>query len=441
MPIDRFGELPDSLLIHILSFLNVKEAAITSVLSKRWESLWAELPRLEFRAEMARMDSPGDSGSIQKMRDFVCWVNRALAVRTVNYLENFDVSFLYHKCFSSDVDAWVQFAANNKVKKLNLHIYCWDDFYTPPEAMYSCPSLTTLHVKGCIMDFKRTVEWQSLTDLHLHVVFVDQRLLDEILTSCPVLYTLFLQRCRGFNRLEVNSGSRLHRLSIEDCEYKDDAPSLKISAPSIHSLKVVLPMWGRKLQLGNISSLVIADIDYEGFSWDSSAVDVMSGARELLESVNHVKELCVGLQFIKIVSMMAVTGWQLPQSMRKILIVASEYKYSIGIIDLLESSPNLESLVIVGCAIAGEDFILEPGVEDDLACDLLHLKTIRVRNFSGSTSEPMLTLARILLKRATTLEEMVITTDVKDLSDFTEMVQAMLTYPRSSAKAVVRLIK
>ncbi|KAL8489627.1 hypothetical protein ACS0TY_025510 [Phlomoides rotata] len=352
MPIDRFGELPDSLLIHILSFLNVKEAAITSVLSKRWESLWAELPRLEFRAEMGRMDSPGD-GSIQKTRDFVCWVNRALAVRTVNYLENFDVRFLFHKCFSSDVDAWVKFAAKNKVKKLNLHLYCWDDLYAPPEAMYSCPSLTTLHVKGCIMDFKRTVEWQSLTDLHLHEVFVDQRLLDKILSSCPVLYTLFLQRCRGFNLLEVNSRSRLHRLSVEDCEYKEDAPSLKISAPSIHSLKVVLPMGGRKLQLGNISSLVTVNIDYEGFSWDSSTVEVLIGARELLESVKHVRELCVGWQFIKIVSMMAVTGWQLPQSRRKILIVASDYEYSIGIIVLLESSPNLEVLSIVGCATAG----------------------------------------------------------------------------------------
>lgn len=46
--IDRLGELPDSLLIHILSFLNVKEAGRTSVLSKRWEFLWAQLPRLLF---------------------------------------------------------------------------------------------------------------------------------------------------------------------------------------------------------------------------------------------------------------------------------------------------------------------------------------------------------------------------------------------------------
>lgn len=301
MPIDRFGELPDSLLIHILSFLNLKEAAITCVLSKRWQFLWAELPRLEFSPELSRLNDMGDSGAmIEKMRNFVSWVNRTLAVRTVNYLERFDVSFFCYKLFFSDLDAWVKFAVDNKVTKLNLHIFSLDDLYTLPEVMYSCPSLTTLHVIGCLMDFKRTIEWKSLTDLHLQLVRVDQHLLDEILSSCPVLYTLYLERCRGFDRLEVNSPS-LHSLSIVDCEYEDAASLLlNISAPYIHSLKISMPVVGRKLQLGNISSLVRADIDYLEFSWSSMSLGVMDNARALLESLQHVKELYVGLQFSKV---------------------------------------------------------------------------------------------------------------------------------------------
>lgn len=293
MPIDRIGELPDSLLIHILSFLNVKEAAVTCVLSKRWEFLWAELPRLEFQGYLRSLD---DRGAIEKVRTFVCWVNRTLAIRTVNYLEKFDVSFFYHESFSSDVDAWVQFATENKVKILNLHIYSLD--YSPPQVIYSCPSLTSLYVKGCTMYFKRTIEWQSLTDLHLHYVYVDQRLLDEILSSCPVLYSFHIERCRGFSRLEVNSPS-LHSLIIVDCEY-EDAPPLKISAPYIHSLKILLPVVGRKLQVGNISSLVRANINYQEFSLSAFSLELMSGASELLESMQHVKKLYVGLQFIKV---------------------------------------------------------------------------------------------------------------------------------------------
>ncbi|KAL8516525.1 hypothetical protein ACS0TY_014969 [Phlomoides rotata] len=351
MPIDRFGELPDSLLIHTLSFLTVKEAAITSVLSKRWEFLWAQLPSLEFRA---------DSGAIEKVRNFVSWVNRTLAIRTVRSLENLDVSFFYHKCFSSDVDAWVHFAAKNKVKKLNLHLHCYDDFYMPPQAMYSCPSLTKLHVRGCIMDFKTTIEWRSLTYLHLHIVHLDQHLIDEILSTCPVLYTLYIEKCHGFDRMEINSPS-LHSLSIAHFEY-NDSPPLKISAPYIHKLEISLPMVGRKLQVENTSSLVRADIDYQGFTWHTSFVEVMNGASELLESVQHVKELHVGLEFIKVVAMMALIDWQFPQSRRELLIVAfdSEYEHSIsGIISLLESSPNLQTLVIDRCSADGiQEYLL-----------------------------------------------------------------------------------
>ncbi|KAF2616432.1 hypothetical protein F2Q68_00041758 [Brassica cretica] len=44
---DLVSSLPEEVLCHILSFMSTKEAALTSVLSKRWLSLWTLVPNLD----------------------------------------------------------------------------------------------------------------------------------------------------------------------------------------------------------------------------------------------------------------------------------------------------------------------------------------------------------------------------------------------------------
>ncbi|KAL8494042.1 hypothetical protein ACS0TY_025007 [Phlomoides rotata] len=430
IPIDRLSELPDSLLVHILSFLGVKEAGITSVLSKRWKFLWAELPKLEFC----------ENWEAKKKHDFVTWVNRTIDTRRRGYLERFLVKFInYDKCFASDLDDWIEFSVKNKVKELILMLFpCGTGYYTPPQMMYSCSSLTALHLSGCIMAYERTIGWQSLTDLTLSEVELNQHLLDEILSSCPVLSRLELEECWGFNRLEVISRC-LDRLTIEEF---GSEPFLEISAPYIRSLNITVNPQGRKWQLRNISSVVKASIKFFELDGDCS-VEVMSNAKEFLEQFNHVNYLDVGNVCFEVLSIMAGNGWQLPQlKLRHLTITSfSEYEHIIsGIICLLESSPNLETLLLEGYETDGEIVDLDPAAKGDLDGDLLHLKEIRVNNLADQNGEPLLTLARILLSRAPALEEMVIVIDVEDTSDFVNIAQTLLTYPRSSTKAKIHLL-
>lgn len=285
MQIDRLSDLPDSLIIHILSFLGVKEAAITSVLSKRWKCLWAELPRLEFWGNEER----------EKAEDFVSFVSRTLEIRKADYLEKFLVRFInYDKCFVSDVDAWVEFSVKNGVKEVNLILYSYD-YYKLPQIMLSCKSLKDLHLSG-VMVSESTIKWQSLTRLSLDDVILNQSLIDEILSSCLVLNRLELEECGGFNRLEVNSQC-LDFLRVH--HYEDE---LKISAPYVRDLDIKVVPQGRKCQLKNISSVLEASVDFfDFFKFDGGfSEEVMSNANEFLEKFKQVQKLYIGSQCFEV---------------------------------------------------------------------------------------------------------------------------------------------
>lgn len=48
---DRLSTLPDEIRIHILSHSKTRYAVRTSILSKRWRNIWANVPNLDFDDE------------------------------------------------------------------------------------------------------------------------------------------------------------------------------------------------------------------------------------------------------------------------------------------------------------------------------------------------------------------------------------------------------
>ncbi|PQP97264.1 F-box/FBD/LRR-repeat protein [Prunus yedoensis var. nudiflora] len=82
---DRISELPDEILVSILSLLSLKEAATTSILSKRWQHLWASTMTLNFDAKLDLGSSNlrhfrGLQSEIryQESHRYINWVNRVL---------------------------------------------------------------------------------------------------------------------------------------------------------------------------------------------------------------------------------------------------------------------------------------------------------------------------------------------------------------------------
>ncbi|KAL3620488.1 hypothetical protein CASFOL_035400 [Castilleja foliolosa] len=453
---DRLSALPDCLIIHILSFLEVKQSAITALLSKRWQFLWTQSPRLIFRQKRS---------SIPALQDFVCRVNRTLVIYGQNDLDTFEVEIPYSKSYSPDVDVWVAFAVKNKAKQVSLllnHILDEeeDKMYTLPRTMFRSAHLKRLTLRGCVVAPLGTIEWPSLTELSIEHSKLEQHVMDKMLSGCPVLHCLVLIYCWGFDRLEVSSKS-LYELRVSDPdEYDLTTPLLQISAPYLHTLSVTLYPKERKLCLENTPSLVRATLDFVCADWEDKE-EMISNAKELLDKICHVKVVDLRYGYMQLLSAVAISDYPFPQSARTCLTVEIPLEEcSIHVlVGLLESSPKLESLVIEGShmyTVRVDTLDIEGSLtywpctcldsKADLDCDLLHLKSIVFKDFEGPAfvGELMLTLARMLLNKTPALGKMVVhderftSSSQPAVNESSKIEQKLLSFPRSS-KAVIIL--
>ncbi|KAL3619062.1 hypothetical protein CASFOL_036632 [Castilleja foliolosa] len=440
-PIDRLSALPDSLIIHILSLLDfdVDKVAATCVLSKRWQFIWSELPRLYFS---------NHSCLIEDKRDFVSWVGRTLLLRSSGtHLESLGISFFhYDECFATDMNGWVRFAIRSKVEALSLVIQSSPHSYNPPQVLYSASSLRYLYVLQCDLAQGVAIDWPSMTQIWITNAEVDENLIRKIILGCPVLHRLSLTQCWGFECLDLDSES-LDMLEISYPKGKIGGKGVfEISAPYLRNLHIRFDAVGGKMQLMNVSSLISVSIFFTALD---NSVEVLNNTMELFEKIRHVKDVKLESLCVEAVSELVFLGHRLPQSRRDVLklVVSRDEGCIPGILGLLESSPNLNTLQIKYSQICDlyREFVPRrgPAEIDDLDCDLLHLKTVRLKYADPNlSSEPMLTVARILLKRAPALELMVIDAQGKltDFpSEFAMISQKVLSYPRASEKAVIDL--
>ncbi|CAA7017387.1 unnamed protein product [Microthlaspi erraticum] len=202
---DKISALPDDLLVHILLFVSTEDAVRTMILSKRWRFVWTMLPKLWYPEinddNTHKIFTSGLFGRFLgrlfgKQRSIWRFVEESLQLHKAPILELLAIELGPRCPVNVDVEKWIVDAVDRRVRELGL-VLNWSSKPTSlPTSLYTCDTLVKLYLSYKILvDVPSPVCLPSLKTLFLqHVVYKDEDSLVRLLSNCPVLTQLGVDR-------------------------------------------------------------------------------------------------------------------------------------------------------------------------------------------------------------------------------------------------------
>jgi hypothetical protein len=276
------GNLPEEILLHILSFLRTKDAVRTSVLCKRWEYLWASVPNLGFNLLHA-----SHAKRKHKRPLFMNFVDRVFCLRDSSVIEQF--------CLCCDVlsdasrvNTWISAAVRHNVQELYIMLENIEGEFSLPYCLFTSKTLTSLGLYMCsILKLPSTICFSNLKILNIgKVTFSDEYLTQQFFSSLPVLEELELNRCSWVDLKVVRIfAPKLHSMSIFEFECYGDGCQFMI--------------FGVSLKKFYYSGLLLNEYClHESFSLEKASIDL--GTNDTSEQIAHrIHKLLTGFSNVE----------------------------------------------------------------------------------------------------------------------------------------------
>ncbi|CAB79489.1 putative protein [Arabidopsis thaliana] len=315
---DRISQLSDDLLLQILSFIPGKDVVATSLLSKRWQSLWMLVSELEY----------DDSYHTGDYKSFSQFVYRSLLSNNAPVIKHLHLN-LGPDCPAIDIGLWIGFALTRRLRqlKINIRTSSNDASFSLPSSLYTSDTLETLRlINFVLLDVPSSVCLPSLKVLHLKTVdYEDDASLPSLLFGCPNLEELFVERHDQDLEMDVTFVvPSLRRLSMIDKNY-GQCDRYVIDVPSLKYLNITDDAVYDVRQIENMPELVEAHVDItQGVT--HKFLRALTSVRQLslclsLSEKQHESGLC-GIE--------TPIGWKLPSSVPECLLFSLEAFEWIG---------------------------------------------------------------------------------------------------------------
>ncbi|XP_027769019.1 F-box protein At5g03100-like [Solanum pennellii] len=468
--IDRISQLPEGLIVRILSRLSIKEAFRTSILSKDWQYFWTSIDNIVYEEEYGRSDS-----STETVHKFIFLTDNVLPLLSCSSIKKFILNIVF--TYDNDVvsyfpiiDKWLEFATSKKVEDLCLNIsYRYLDTsppqpYSLPQVLCSSSSIVTLNCEYCILSEDCVLNWTSLKSSKMQSLYLLDEHIKQI-SNCPQLESLELHDFFGFSRLHMTS-PKFRRLQLtqhyfpytEWYSYEGDICCLEIVAPYVEHLTITGILSHTKIKLGDMPSLNHATFNL--YCDEHNEMD-LNIEKDLLLRVRCANELILSSRFIKVISnlMLEEEHVSLPLMECRCLTMSSRIsKLSFPMLDnLLRSTHNLENWMIFPDKPYHPFFEVE---DTDLPEDkylsleenifkvfLQNLKNVKVMPFCSpkrrSDATELHQFLKFLLEHAINLEKLVIVPEHKECNSCSTntscLMKYLLDFPTFSISAIISL--
>ncbi|GKV27061.1 hypothetical protein SLEP1_g36269 [Rubroshorea leprosula] len=364
------NRLPDEVLSNIVSFLPLKDAVRTSVLSKRWRYIYTSSSNLVF-------DFGGFLNSEDSMPepiDVIDVVNKVLFARSGSPINKFFLGGLDSQPLDLQcLESWIS--------DLTLH----DSIFEIPTKV-SLPSLKELHLDSAIP-------------------FSNDNSAESLLSNCPILEHLFYmfrdKDCKFFV-----SHPTLKSLSL-DCMCKEGRSinfEIAINAPSLVFLKYNVQDVNSH-NFVNVQSLTEADIGF--YHKEVDHLRYTNVATDLLKGISKVQKLAISVATLEDLLNFGIPIPVLHNLSHLTLFDCNDDHDSSILLRLLARCESLETLVFKVFPDKWNLDALYSLGESRISCLLSRLKTIEIEEFGETVFgeiDNQMELVKYLMSEAKVLE-------------------------------------
>ncbi|KAI3942958.1 hypothetical protein MKW98_005470 [Papaver atlanticum] len=429
---NHISNLPDDVLVRILSFVPAEQVLATSILSKRWTLL------LTLNLDFIQFSERFDNLSLDvRKRRFLEFVEHLIFLREAEQLLNLRLAFNINefKDYSMKLGLLVRSVMTSNCCALDLdftcrNVWCIPFLYPdnhevctlPPCSFFPHQSVTHLTLTHCEFIPSLYKSLHSIKIVKLKSVRLGEGAVYDLVSKCPCLEELHLVTCEFRSssfKLHVQE-SDLKCLVFQSCYGTKDMgfKSFSINIPSLLQLKYVGCMKD-PFSIYDSDNLIEADIIICDLELSNQQKLLFF---DLLKSLHNIKILRLYFQHLQVLSANSGSSLLTPFCNLKHLIVSIYPELVdeelLGLMCLLRNTPCLEKLsvdfhlyikeckdkMISSVYNVDGGTSLEPHL---LPSDCVsHLMKIDIKNFQGLNSE--MGFVRFMLQKSPCLKDMVI---------------------------------